>query len=242
MSTSTFSNFKSNLLPSGRGDLNGILSLNYSGDQFNIIVNNSSDIYFEETDRCDIAEIKCGLSESIGENVIFSDNFESEEENNPISGNGWSNIIESGTQQWEAFIDNGSYESLGISARIGSYNSNDEQSIAWLITPRINFDEQEGETLNFKTSNSFSDGSVLKVLFSKDWVGDPDDMSSETWKILSDAKIIDDETPFEAWISSGNVDLNCISGSGYIAFKFIGNGNKFYDGTFELDEIAINSN
>ncbi len=242
LSTSTFSNFKAQLLPPGNGEINGILSLNYSGDQFNIIVNNSSDIYFEETDRCDLLEIECGLSDLIGENIIFSDDFESENENDPISGNGWFNIIESGTQQWEAFNDNGPNASLGISARIGSYNSNDEQSITWLVTPRIDFDEQVGETLNFKTSNSFSDGSVLKVLFSRDWEGDPTDISSGTWEVLLNAKIVDDETPFDVWQPSGNVDLNCISGTGYIAFKYIGSGNTFYDGTFELDEITINSN
>jgi hypothetical protein len=242
LSTSTFSNFKAQLLPAGKGDLNGILSLNYSGDQFNIIVNNSSDISFEESERCDLMELDCGLSDSTGVDVIFSDNFESEDENNPISENKWSNIIESGTQKWEAFSDNGANASIGISARIGSYNSNDVHTITWLVTPKINFDEQEGETLNFKTSNSFSDGSVLKVLFSNDWKGDPTDMLPDTWQILSDAKIIDDETPFDTWVPSGNVDLNCISGTGYIAFKYIGSGNKFYDGTFELDEITINSN
>ena len=242
LSTSTFSNFKAQLLPSGKGKLNGILSLNYSGDQFNIIVNNSTDISFDDAERCDLIEIECGLSDSIGDNTIFNDDFESEDENNPITGNGWYNIIESGTQQWEAYSDNGANSSLGISARIGSYNSNDEESIVWLVTPRINFDEQEGETLNFKTSNSFSDGSVLKVLFSNDWTGDPTDMLAENWKILSDATIVNDETPFDTWTQSGNVDLSCVSGNGYIAFKYIGSGNKFYDGTFELDEIAINSN
>jgi len=242
LSTSTFSNFKAHLLPSGNGGLNGILSLNYSGDQFNIIVNNSTDIYFEATGRCDFLEIECGLSDSMGENIIFSDDFESEDENNPISGNGWANIIESGTQQWEAYSENGQNASLGISARIGSYNSNDLQSIAWLVTPRINFDEQNGETLNFKTSNSFSDGSILKVLFSSEWSGDSSDMSNDTWQILHDATIVGDDTPFDDWIPSGNVDLNCLSGTGYIAFKYIGSGNTFYDGTFELDEITINSN
>jgi hypothetical protein len=242
LSTSTFSKFKAQLLPAGKGEINGILSLNYSGDQFNIIVNSSSDISFEDPERCDLTEIQCGLSDTTGDTIIFSDDFETEDENNPISGNGWSNIIESGTQHWEAFSDNGQNASLGISARIGSYNSDDAQSISWLVTPSINFDDQDGETLNFKTSNSFSDGSELKVFFSKDWTGDPNDLSTATWEFLSDATIVDDDTPFDAWIPSGNIDLNCISGTGYIAFKYIGSGNEFYDGTFELDEITINSN
>ena len=242
LSTSTFSSFKALLLPEGNGKLNGVLSLNYSGDQFVIRINSISDLSFVSDQRCDLNEIECGSSGTTGENTIFWEDFETMTENSPISGNGWSNIIESGTQQWEAYIDNGPNASLGISARIGSYNSDDVESITWLVTPLINFDEQEGETLRFKSSNSFSDGSVLKVLFSDSWTGDQDDMSPEDWKVLSDAIIVDDETPFDTWVSSGDIDLNCLSGSGYIAFKYIGSGNKFYDGTFELDEIAIDSN
>ena len=104
---------------------------------------------------------------------MFSDFFETQTVGTPISGNGWTNYIEAGNAQWEAYFDDGTNASLGISARVGSFMSGDTSSIAWLITPQFNFDTQNGETLNFKTSNNFSDGSQLELLFSNDWDGKP---------------------------------------------------------------------
>ena len=113
--------------------------------------------------------------------------------------------------------------------------------MVWLITPEINFDQQEWETLNFKTSTSFADGSILKILFSDNWDGDHENIDSATWDVLSAASLVKDDDPFGDWIPSGNVSLDCLTGTGYIAFKYIGSGNEYYDGTYELDEIVINS-
>ena len=117
--------------------------------------------------------------------------------------------------------------------------SGDDSTIAWLITPKFNFDAQEGETLNFKTSNSFADSSDLEVLFSADWDGNPMNISTATWSSLSSAIIVSDKAYFGDWIPSGNVDLSCIEGSGYIGFRYSGSGNADFDGTFELDEIEV---
>jgi len=241
-STSTFADFKAVLLPEGRGTLDGILTLNFFGDTFNIVVNDPSTINFENTDRCDPAEIDCGIATTTGANILFSDFFETQVVNQPINGNGWTNYIEAGTESWEAFFRDTGSVSLGISANIGSFSSGDSSSIVWLITPQINFDSQDGETLIFKTSNSFADGSRLEVLFSNDWDGISNNIVSATWNLLSAAYIVQNDDNFVNWFSSGNVDMSCISGSGYIAWKYIGRGDTPFDGTYELDEIKIESN
>ncbi|MEL6810472.1 MAG: DUF5689 domain-containing protein [Bacteroidota bacterium] len=241
-STSTFADFKAVLLPQGRGTLDGILTLNFFGEEFNVVVNDPSTIVFDNTERCDPTEVDCGLASSTGDNVIFSDFFETQVENQPISGNGWTNYIEAGTETWEAFFDDGSNGSLGISARMGSFLSDDDSSIGWLITPEVNFDAQDGETLEFKTSNSFADGSTLELLFSADWDGNPDNITTATWDILPAAYIVQDDDFFGDWFDSGTVDLSCISGTGHIAWKYVGSGDSDFDGTYELDEIEIRSN
>jgi len=241
-STSTFADFKALLLPDGRGSLEGILMYNFFGEAYNVVVNDPSDIHFDNEDRCDPSEIDCGLASSTGSNVLFTDFFETQTPGAPISGNGWTNYMEAGTEQWEAFTSTGSSPSLGISARMQAFNSGEDSNIAWLITPQLNFDAQEGETLNFKTSNSFADGSILEIFYSSDWDGNPENITSSTWNLLPAAYITQDSDPFGSWFPSGNVSLECISGSGYIALKYIGSGEAEFDGTYEFDEIVINSN
>ncbi|MFT5824464.1 MAG: hypothetical protein ACI8ZM_005732, partial [Crocinitomix sp.] len=103
-------------------------------------------------------------------------------------------------------------------------------------------DAQEGETLKFKTSNSFSDGSTLEIWISQDWDSQEVNIASSTWSLLPAAYIVQDDDNFGNWASSGNVDLNCIIGIAHIAWKYVGNGEEAYDGTYELDEVDIESN
>lgn len=241
LSTSTFSDFKALSLPTGRGTIDGVLTRNFFGDVFNFVINDTSTIVFDQTDRCDPAQIDCGVADSAGPTVLFEDFFETQNTNQPISGNGWTNFIQEGTEAWEAFSSTGTNSSLGISARVGSFMSGDASTIAWLVTPQLNLDAQDGETLQFMTSNSFSDASTLELLFSSDWDGVPENIPSATWDILPAAVIVDDADFFGDWIDSGIVDLSCIEGSGYIGFRYIGSGDADFDGTYELDEIQINA-
>ena len=141
----------------------------------------------------------------------------------------------------EAFFDDGTNASLGISARMGSFGSGDDSSIGWLITPEIDFEAANGETLTFKTSTRFADESILELLFSSDWNGDPGLITQATWALLSDGLIVSNDDFFGDWIFSGIIDLSCVSGSGHIAWRYTGSGDAGSDGTYELDEIEIKS-
>lgn len=240
-STSTFADFKSVKLAQGRGSIEGIFTYNFFGDEFNMVVNDLDGVQLDGTDRCDPIEVDCGVAPASGANILFSDFFETQTKGEPITGDGWTNFIEAGTESWEAYFDAGTNASLGISARIGSFMSGDDSSIGWLITPQLDFSSSEAETLQFKTSNSFADGSTLEVLFSADWNGKNDNIVKATWDLLPAAIIVSDDDFFGDWISSGIVDLSCIEGSGYIAWKYVGSGEEDFDGTYELDEIEIRS-
>ena len=242
LSTSTFADFKALQLPSERGSIKGILMYNFFGDKMNVVINSPMDIKFDNPDRCDPVEINCGIAIEEGNILVLSEFFESQQPGTPINEIGWTNYIEAGSQNWEAYFEEGANASLGISARIGSYNSGDVNSVSWLITPHLDFQLNEGETLQFKTSNSFSDGSKLELLYSEDWNGDPEEISNATWSLLSAAYIVHDDDHFGDWFSSGIVDLSCISGNGHIAWKYVGRGNADFDGTYELDNIEFHTN
>lgn len=241
-SSSTFADFKGLELPTQRGSINGVLTKNFFGDEFNFVVNSPSDISFENAERCDPIELDCGLASAQGAQNIFADDFESQSVGSLISGNGWTNYIEAGTEGFEAYTQGGTNFSLGTSCRIGSFRSDDTSSVAWLITPAINLDAQEGETFMFKSSNSFSDGSELELLFSPDWDGTEANITSATWGVLPAAYIVQDADFFGEWFDSGIVDLSCGTGTIHIAFKYTGSGIAEFDGTYELDDISIDSN
>ncbi|MCL6293733.1 DUF5689 domain-containing protein [Jejuia spongiicola] len=239
MQTSTFSDFKSLIVPQGKGIITGVYSRDFRDDFNVLILNSSADINFESNERCDPMEITCGIAPTVGTGNLFMEDFESQKNNKPIEGNGWTNYLEAGSEPWEAWSSTSSNASLGRSARLKSASSGDESNIGWLITPAIDLDAQEGETLRFKTSNSLADSSYMEVLYSLDWDGNEANIALATWGVLSAAYVVKDSDSFVAWFNSGVVDLSCISGTIYIAFKYTGSGQDTFDGVYELDDISI---
>ncbi len=222
LETSTFANFGGASLPEGQGSVKGIVTYDYGADFFVLRINSPEDFTFDG-ERCD-------------PDFLFYENFETQIEGNSVSGNGWTNHIEAGTRNWVAFSDG---ESLGISAKIGSYQSDDTSTIAWLISPEVNLDDHEGETFSFKTSNSYADSSTLEVLSSTDWDGTTAGIATATWTTVSGVYIVQSGDFYKDWFDSGDYDLSTATGSIYFAFKYTGSGGSGFDGTYELDEVKI---
>ena len=223
--SSSFSLFANESLPSGGGTINGVVTKNFAGDVFVLALNTTDDVFLNDT-RCtpiDMSDFK----------VLLEEDFE--ETSGDIDIENWTNYIEAGTRNWDAYEDE---ESLGISADIGSFFSRNENTIGWLITKGIDLDTTTQEFLSFETSNSFSDDSELEILISTNWDGYKETITSATWLTLP-AKIVDDATSFETWVHSGYVELSEYSGVAHIAFKYTGSGNENSDGTYELDNIKI---
>tara|TARA_R110002050_G_scaffold94765_1_gene197101 strand:+ start:96757 stop:98193 length:1437 start_codon:yes stop_codon:yes gene_type:complete len=239
MQTSTFSDFKSVIVPQGKGTITGIFSRDF-GDDFNVIIVNSvTDVNLDSSERCDPMELNCGLASSIGTGNLFYEDFESQKNNKPIAIDGWINYIETGSEAWEAYSSTSSNASLDRSARFQSASSGDDSNIGWLITPAINLDIHNGVTLRFKTSNSLADSSFMEVLYSLDWDGTEENIMAATWGVLSDAYVVKDTDSFVPWFNSGTVDLSCATGTMHIAFKFTGSGQDTFDGVYELDAISV---
>lgn len=244
LSTSTFSDFKGLPIPQNRGSIDGILTRDFFDDFYTLVINSPSDIDFDNESRCDPTILDCGLSTSEGSNVLFEDDFSTQSAFSPVSGNGWTNYIQAGSESWEAYTSGGTNASLGVSVRMSAFGTGDDSNISWLITPQINITPGTLATLSFQTSNSFSDGSTLDLLFSTDWDGTEAGVLNATWGVVPQAYITQDSDFFGSWFDSGIVDISCGDASSiYFAFRYNGSDtNNDLNGTYELDNIRITSN
>ena len=223
--SSSFSLFANESLPAGGGILNAVVTKDFAGEVFVLAINTTDDVLLNDT--------RCELLNQDDLIVLLEEDFE--ETSSDIEIENWTNYIEAGTRNWDSYEDE---DTLSIAANIGSFFSRNESTIGWLITAGVDLETTSQEFLSFETSNSFSDGSELEVLISTDWNGVEETITSATWEILP-AKIVDDAASFETWVDSGFVELSAYSGTAYIAFKYTGNGDEDFDGTYELDNIKI---
>ena len=244
LSTSTFSDFKALPLPTNRGSISGVLTRDFFDDFYTLVINTPEDVNFDNDERCDPVILDCGLAGAEGTTVLFDDDFETQTPFSLVTGNGWTNYIEAGSEGWEAYTSGGANASLGVSARMSAFNSGDASNVGWLITPAIDLDANTGVTMSFQTSNSFSDSSEMELLFSNDWDGTTAGIPNATWGIVPAAYITQDSDSFASWFDSGIVDLSCGTGSSvYFAFRYTGNdANNDFNGTYELDNIRIRAN
>ena len=218
LSCSTFSDFKSMVLPQEKGIVQGILSRNYFNSRYILKINNPTDITFIDS-SCD---------------PFFEENFEA----NRLGlfyKNGWYNYAHEGTQFWEVYEDE---NSLGQSVHIGSYRSGDVSTISWLISPKLDLSSLKNPQVAFRTSVSFPDESILEALVSSDWNGQIEGLETATWNSLS-AVIASKHDESRIFIDSGNLSLNFYGRELFFAFKYTGSGKTSQDGTYELDDFHI---
>jgi len=218
LSCSTFSDFKSLVLPEGKGFVQGMLSRNFFDSKYILKINNPTDIIFTNS-RCD---------------PFFEENFETNRLG-LFHKKGWINYAYEGTQFWEVYEDE---NSLGQSIQIGSYRSGDASSISWLITPKLDLSTMKNPKVAFRTSVSFADESTLEALVSSDWDGQIENLETATWNSLL-AVIASKKDDSRTFIDSGNLSLNFYGKQLFFAFKYTGSGKSTQDGTFELDDFRI---
>ena len=230
LETSAFASFKNEVLPSGGGSISGVVSKDYYGDNLVLALNTSDDVQMNG-DRCELLDIN-------DFSPIFEDDFESYPNYTSLNGNGWTNYIEAGSRDWFIKITTDDQNAGSKMVSLGSYNTGDASTIAWLITPVIDLDAQGEEFVKFISSNSFADDSELELLISTDWDGTEATIESSIWDTLN-ANIVSDSEYYKNWVDSGLVDLSSFSGNAYVAFKYIGSGEASMDGTYEIDNFQV---
>jgi len=226
LETSSFSSFSNITLPEKAGSIQAVVSKSFGGDFIVLNLNTTQDVAMEQ-ERCSPIPMENFTK------ILLEENFDAESGDIDILN--WINYREEGTKSWRSYTD--SY-SQSKAARIGSKNSEDTNTVSWLITSAINLETTVQEFLSFETSNSFANGSELVVFISTDFNGNTAHINQATWTVLP-AKIVADGTGFKNWVHSTYIELSAYSGVAYIAFKYTGNGNGNFDGTYELDNITI---
>ena len=234
LSTSTFSDFKSLLLPQFSGTIEGVLTRNFYDEHFVIILNSPEDINFEEDSRCDPDYLKCGENEMEGPKVIFQENFVGVSNENILDGRGWTNInVNGGNERFEDGILNSDRY-----IRISAYGTTENPLEAWLITPEINLDNSTAEVLSFDIRASYDNGVLLSVLISEDFTGNP--LTTE-WELLDAMISVGPSSQYGISFKNSKIDISCLSGTVNVAFKYLGAAPDKTT-TYDIDNIRITGN
>ncbi|MBT8319809.1 MAG: choice-of-anchor J domain-containing protein [Gramella sp.] len=233
LSTSTYSDFNSLLLPTGSGSLEGVLSRNYYDEHYVVVVNTPEALEMEE-ERCDPAYLDCGDGFEEGLVFLLDENFDGVTSNTTLNSRKWTNInISGGEKKFTPTLSSGNRV-----LRISAYNTNESPLEAWLVTPEIDLDTTEGEILIFDLLSSYDNGLLLTVYVSRDFDGDP---RTSTW-IPLDAKIPLGPSGSNAVVfKESKIDISCLEGKVWIGFRYLGAAPD-QTTTYDLDNIRITGN
>ncbi|WP_299126560.1 DUF5689 domain-containing protein [uncultured Winogradskyella sp.] len=229
-STSTFADFKGLTLPSGRGSMNVILTKDFFGEVFNVVVNSPEDINFDSADRCDPDFLEC-TDPSGGGAAIFQEDFEGF---GTYTSEGWDNINISGTDtDWFISSFSGNFYS-----RISAFGSDNNEADVWLVTPEIDLSTTEGEELSFDVQANFDNGTNLSVWISTDYAGDP---TTATWSILDATIPTGPAGTFGNFESVGPINISCVEGTAVVGFLYEGSDPSATT-RYHLDNVIVTGN
>ena len=232
LSTSTYSNFKSNLLSDKKGSISGVLTKDYYSEKFVLVINDPSTINFSESDRCDPDFLFCTGNLNNEKELIFFENFQEINKTNDLEDLGWTNEnIYLGNEKFNKRSSQGN-----VSMQISAYNTGENPMEVWLITPPINLDNSSNEILSFETKATYDNGTILTAWVSSDF---NDNITEATWQQL-DVKV--SVGPGNSYVNdytlSGELSLDCLEGDVFIAIKYLG-GDPGVSTTYDIDNIKI---
>jgi hypothetical protein len=230
MSTSTFSDFKSLLLPMGSGSVQGILTRDFYDDQYVIIVN-SPDALKMNGERCDPEYLECNMIVTEGSNLLLEENFDGVTSNTTLNSRGWTNVnVSGGEKKFTPTLSSGNRI-----LRISAYNTNESPLEAWLVTPPVQLDTSTNEYLNFDILSSYDNGMLLEVYITTDFTGTP---ATTNWVRL-DANIpLGPSRANSSIYKNSKIDISCLEGKVWVGFRYFGSAPDKTT-TYDLDNIRI---
>jgi len=233
MSTSTFSNFKSLLIPSGSGSVEGILTRDFYDEHYVIVINTPDALQMND-ERCDTEYLDCGGNQEEGSKILFEENFDGVTSNTTLNSRGWKNInVSGGEKKFTPTLSSGNRI-----LRISAYNTNESPLEAWLVTPEIDLNNSIGEILSFDILSSYDKGLILEVYITQDFTGDP---RTTEW-IELDANIpLGPSSSNSTIFKTSKIDISCLEGKVWVGFSYLG---STYDKTttYDLDNIRVTGN
>ena len=224
--TSSFANFKNEMLPTGNGSIGGLVVKTYDGSSLVLALNTTDDVDFNG-ERCELLS------------TFFEEKFDTAIDGTNLDISDWINYAEAGNELWTEQV----YSGNGY-AEFSAYNTGNSSNIGWLISPGIDMDAQEGEVLNFQTEYAYPDEGhyPLEVFVSTDFSGEESGIASATWEPLSVVIAHPDITEdWFDWIDSGLIDLSSYTGTLYIAFKYTGSDISNQNSMIHIDNFVLSS-
>jgi len=235
LSTSSFSDFKSNEISDKSGSLSAVLTKDFYAEKYILILNDPSAINFSEEQRCDPEFYNCTWNDSVTTEPIFFENFQDIKKTVDLEALGWvNNNIYLGNTKFKKRTSQGN-----VTMQISAFNTEENPLEVWLIIPTVDLEDTSNEVLSFDTKASFDKGSILTVWVSTNFNGD---IKEAVWQQL-DVKISvgPGNTYVNNFIPSGKISLHCLDGKVNIAFKYLG-GDPGISTTYDLDNVLIVGN
>lgn len=168
--------------------------------------------------------------------TLLVESFSDATDNTDLNTTGWVNYAQAGTKKWTEQV----YSGNGY-AEFTSFSSGQASNIAWLISPPIDMDKQEGETLVFQSAHAFltTTENSLELMVSTDFDGNVANFNQANW-INIPVTVPTPSNDFYEFVNSGAVDLSQFKGNLRFAFKVKGSGtNTSLDATYQIDNIRV---
>ena len=233
LSTSTFSDFKSLLLPTGSGSIEGILTRDFYDEHYVVVVN-TPDALEMNNQRCDPVYLDCGTGLIEGTKFLLEENFDGVTSNTTLNSRRWTNINVSGGEK--KFTP--TLSAANRILRVSAYNTNESPLEAWLVTPEIDLSETTDEILKFDILSSYDNGLLMRVFITSDFTRDP---RTTNWTEL-DANIPLGPSGANSTIfRESEIDISCLEGKVWIGFRYLGAAPDKTT-TYDLDNIRITGN
>ncbi len=232
LKTSVYASFKTNLISENSGSIKAILSKDFYGEKFVLVINDPSEIDFTNTERCDPSFLSCEQQSFEGQRILFLEDFESITKTRELEDNGWMNTnINFGNERFSKGT------SLGNTlVRISAFNSGENTVQSWLITPLINRGAFKNAYLEFDTKAYYDNGKLLTVWVAEDFKGD---IKEANWQQLKAHIPVGPPHSYDSnWESSGKIGLACVGKEFVIGFRYQG-GDPQLTTTYEIDNIRI---
>ncbi len=229
LSTSTFSDFRGLKLPAQQGSFEGILTKNFEGDTYNLVLNDPTGLVFDTETRCDPTVLECSSTEN-GSTVLFEEKF-TDLKVADLEDKGWINInVIGGKLKYKIgdFAEN-QY------AQITGFRSKESLYEVWLITPEIDLSITTDEVLNFDLQAGYDNGNILEVFITNNFTGD---VASTPWVKLDAVIPRAPLNSFGVFGPAGPVGISCIEGNARIGFRYIG-GDPRATTRYHIDNIKI---
>ncbi len=232
LSTSTFADFKSLPLPAQQGSFEGVLTKNFFGDTFNLVLNDVTGLTFDNEERCDPNVLECEGT-SGGANVVFEQDFTGLSISD-LENAGWLNVNTTGGSLQYVI---GSFSGNQY-AQVSGFNSDENPFEVWLVTPEIDFTASTAEELSFDIQANFDNGNILTAFITNNFTGD---ITTTEWIQLNANIPNGNPSGFGSFESVGPVNISCIDGNIRIAFRYAG-ADPGPTTRYHIDNIEISGN